>query len=152
MSDTDNTAAKQPGRRGKPFAPGQSGNPDGKPKGARHKVTRAVEELLEGEHVALTRKAIDKALEGDGVALRLCLERIAPVRKDAPITFDLPPIATVADTQTASASVLSAVAMGDITPGEAGAVMSLLTAHKAIVETCDLEARLTALEERNEKK
>lgn len=134
------------------FQPGQSGNPGGKPKGARHRITRAVEELLEGEHEALTRKAIDKALEGDGVALRLCLERIAPVRKDAPITFDLPPIATAADTRTASASVLAAVATGEITPGEAGAVMSLLTAHKAIVETCDLEARLTALEERNEKK
>jgi len=30
----------------------------GKPKGARHRVTRAVEELLEGQHEALTQKAI----------------------------------------------------------------------------------------------
>jgi len=139
-------------KKGGPWKPGQSGNPNGRPRNARNLVTRAVEELLEGEHEKLTRKAIDKALEGDGVALRLCLERIAPVRKDAPITFELPPIATAADTQTASASVLAAVASGEITPGEAGAVMSLLTAHKAIVETCDLEARLTALEDRSEKK
>ena len=41
-----------------------SGNP-GKPKGARHKVTRAVEELLEGQSEQITQAAIDKALEGD---------------------------------------------------------------------------------------
>jgi hypothetical protein len=115
-------------------------------------VTRAVEALLEGEHEALTRKAIEKAMEGDNIALRLCLERIAPPRKDAPISFDLPVISTAGDTLNASAAVLSAVAMGEITPGEAGAVMSLLTAHKQIVETCDIEARLAALEEKDGKK
>ena len=67
--------------RGRPFPAGNSG----RPRGARHKVTRAVEELLEGQHQAITQKAIDKALEGDGVALRLCLDRIAPPRKDAPV-------------------------------------------------------------------
>jgi hypothetical protein len=139
-------------RKGGPWQPGQSGNPNGRPRNARNMVTRAVEALLEGEHEALTRKAIEKAKEGDNIALRLCLERIAPVRKDAPITFELPAIETASDTMAASASVLAAVAAGDVTPGEAGVVMALLTAHKAIVETCDLEARLTALEERNEKK
>ncbi|WP_338057624.1 DUF5681 domain-containing protein [Sphingomonas beigongshangi] len=123
------------------------GNP-GKPKGARSMVTRAMEALLEGQHVALTQTAIDKALEGDTVALRLCLDRLAPARKDAPITIELPPIASAADAVAASSAVLAAVATGDVTPGEAGAVMSLLTAHKTIVEAGDLEARVAALEAR----
>ncbi len=38
-----------------------SGNP-GRPKGARHKVTRAIEALLEGQSEQLTQVAIDKAL------------------------------------------------------------------------------------------
>ena len=42
--------------------------------------------------------------------------------------------------------VLDAVAAGDVTPDEAGRVMALLTAHKALVETGDLESRITALE------
>ena len=42
----DNSAGKQ---RGKPFEKGQSGNPVGKPKGARHKATLAAEALLDGE-------------------------------------------------------------------------------------------------------
>ncbi len=53
------------------FAPGVSGNPSGRPKGARNKTTIAVEALLEGEAEALTRKAIERALAGDSVALRI---------------------------------------------------------------------------------
>ena len=49
---------------------------------------------------------------------------------------------------TASTSLLQAVATGDVTPDEAGRVMALLTAHKALVEAGDLEARITALEAR----
>ena len=69
------------------FKPGQSGNSKGKPKGARHKTTLAVSELLDGEAEVLTRKAIELAMDGDTVALRLCLERIAPRRTDSPVSF-----------------------------------------------------------------
>ncbi len=106
----------------------------------------AVEALLEGEHEALTRKAIDKALEGDTVALRLCLDRIAPARKDSPVAFDLPAITTIEDAVGASSAILAAVAAGEITPDEAGRVMALLSAHKQLVESSDLEARITSLE------
>lgn len=129
-------------RRGKPF---EEGNP-GRPRGARHRTTLAIEELLQGEHEKLTRKAIDKALEGDTVALRLCLDRIAPSRKDAAISFDLPPIRTAEDTMSASAAVLAAVAAGEITPDEAGRVMALLVGHRSIVESSDHERRLAQLE------
>jgi Family of unknown function (DUF5681) len=64
------------------FSKGQSGNPAGKPPGARHRATMAAEALLDGEVQALTRKAIERALEGDGVALRLCLERCRRGRAD----------------------------------------------------------------------
>jgi hypothetical protein len=132
------------------FKPGQSGNPTGKAPGTRNKVTRAVEALLEGQHEALTQAAIAKALDGDTVALRLCLDRLAPPRKHSPITIELPAVRTAADTVEASAVVLGAVSAGDVTPDEAGHVMALLTAHKALIETCDLEVRLAALEEKAE--
>lgn len=130
--------------RGKPFQPG---NP-GRPKGARHRVTQAVEALLDGQHEALTQTAIDKALSGDMVALRLCLERLAPPRRDVPISFALPPVRSAADAVAASSAVLSAVAGGEVTPDEAGRIMALLTAHKSIVEAGDHEARIAALEDR----
>ncbi len=142
MTEPVSTGEKQVGR----WQPGQSGNPAGRPKGARHKVTQAVEALLEGQAEALTQRAIEKALEGDGAALRLCLERLAPPRKDAAVFFDLPEIQSAADTVRASSSLLEAVAAGNVTPDEAGRIMGLLTAHKALVEVCELERRIEALE------
>jgi len=121
----------------------------GRPKGARNKTTLAVEAMLDGEAEAITRKAIDMAMEGDGPAIRLCLERLLPARKDSPVVFALPPIATVLDAVTASTALLSAVADGDVTPEEAGKIMGLLTAHKQLVELCDLESRVREIEERN---
>jgi hypothetical protein len=128
------------------FAPGNAGG--GKPRGARHKVTRAVEELLEGQHEALTQKAIEKALEGDMVALRLCLDRIAPARKDAPISVALPAVRSIEDAVGASAALLEAVAEGEVTPDEAGRLMALLVAHKSIVEIGELERRMSEIEAR----
>ena len=66
------------------FRPGQSGNPAGRPNGSRNKASVAVDALLDGEAEALTRKAIDLALAGDTVALRLCMERICPPRRASP--------------------------------------------------------------------
>ena len=43
----------------------------GKPRGTRHKATQSVLALLEGEAEALSRKAVERALQGDTVALRL---------------------------------------------------------------------------------
>lgn len=139
---TDKTVPKQL----TPFKPGKSGNPSGRPKGARNKTTLAIEALLEGEAEELTRKAIEMAKAGDGPALRMCLDRLAPPRKDAPVCFDLPPIKSVADAVEASSALLSAIAGGDVTPDEGGRIMALLTSHKVLVESGDFERRLEALE------
>ena len=122
-----------------------SANP-GKPKGSRHRVTKAVEALLEGQSEALTQAAIDKALEGDTTAMRLCLDRIAPARKDAPVKFELPPISNAQDAATAAASVLGEVAAGSVTPLEGATVMGLLDQYRRTVEASEFEKRLEALE------
>jgi hypothetical protein len=64
------------------FKPGQSGNPNGRPMGALNKTTLAAQALLDGEAETITRKCIDLAMEGDGTALRLCLSRILPVKRE----------------------------------------------------------------------
>src|SRR3984957_8596577 len=99
----DNTAKKQ--RRGRPFSKGASGNPGGRPAGARNKALLAMEALLDGEAEAITRVAVDKAKEGDPTALRLCLERILPPRKDRPVSFSLPQLGTVTDAPAGTAAI-----------------------------------------------
>lgn len=122
-----------------------NGNP-GKPPGARHKVTLAVEAMLEGEAERLTRKAIDLALAGDTTALRLCLERIAPLRKGRPVVFNLPEVRTPADIVAALGAVVSAAADGTLTPDEAASLAGLIEIKRRAIETVEIEARLAALE------
>ncbi len=123
------------------------GNP-GRPKGARHKTTLAIQALLDGEGEALTRKAVEMALAGDTTALRLCLERIAPPRKDSPVPFDLPPMESAASASTAMGAILAGVASGDLTPGEGSAIAGLVEGYRKALETTEFEARLQALEDR----
>ena len=102
--------------------------------------------LLEGEAEALTRKAVEMALAGDGVALRLCLDRIAPPRKDSPVTFPLPRMTTAQDAAQAAGAVLEAVSMGELTPIEAMQIMGLIDSFRRTLEVTELEARVAALE------
>jgi hypothetical protein len=67
-----------------------SGTPNGRPKGSPNKTTLAIEALLEGESEAITRKLLEMAKEGDMTAVRLCLERLLPPRRDRLVAFGLP--------------------------------------------------------------
>ncbi|MEQ1609441.1 MAG: DUF5681 domain-containing protein [Hyphomonadaceae bacterium] len=121
------------------------GNP-GKPRGSRHKATQAVQAMIEGEAEQLTRKAIDLALAGDATALRLCIERLAPAPKDAPVPFKAPQMKTAADAATAMASIVAAVAAGDLTPSEAERIAGLIDTWCKALETTELAARVAVLE------
>jgi hypothetical protein len=118
----------------------------GKPRGTRHKATQAVLGLLEGQAQAISQKAVQMALDGDTVALRLCLERLAPPRRDAPVQFRLPPMKTAHDAAQAAGAVLAAVADGDLTPTEGAVIMDLVDAFRRTLEVTELEARVAALE------
>lgn len=118
----------------------------GRPKGARNRTTMAVLELLEGQAEALTQRAVELALTGDTTALRLCLERVAPPRKDNPVQFVLPQMTTARDAAQAAAAVLLAVSEGDLTPGEGAQVMGLVDSYRRTLEVTELEARVAALE------
>ena len=139
----ENTAPKQ---RGRPFRRGASGNPKGRPRGARNRATVTAETLLDGEAEAISRKLIEKALEGDTTALRLCLERILPPRRDRPVAFDLPKIESAAEALSASSAVLASCAAGALSPRDAAEIMGLVSTHIHMLELTEIEARLTSLE------
>jgi len=133
------TAAARAAAKSRRFRPG---NP-GRPLGARNKATLAALALLEGEAEALTRKAVELALAGDTVALKLVLDRLLP--KGRAIRLDLP-LRTLADLDDAGDTVRAALAEGTITLDEVGVLTNLLEARRRLIETTELERRLAALE------
>ena len=120
------------------FSAGKSG----KPKGFRNLRKVAIESLLEGQAGALTQKAISKALEGDGLALKLCMERISPPPKDNPVSFSLPSMQSANEASQAAGAVLKAVSEGELTPIEASRVMGLIDSYRHTLELTDIEVRL----------
>ena len=104
------------------FQKGQSGNPAGKPKGARHKTTLLAERQDDVEKIV--NAVLTAARNGDMMAAKIILDRIAPVRRSS--SFDLPRIECWADRLPARAAILNAVANGDLTPGEAADIFNLV--------------------------
>jgi hypothetical protein len=130
------------------FQKGVSGNPKGRPKGAKNRATVVAATLLENEAEIITRKCIDLALGGDPTALRLCLSRLIPIKRERTISLDLPSLEGAKDFLTAIGTVLRAVATGEIAPGEGMVVAQMLEVHRAGFEIVELENRLNALETR----
>ena len=102
--------------------------------------------LLTGEAEGLTRKAVEAALAGDPMALRLCVERILPRCRERPVNFALPLIESAADIAAAMKAVTSALADGEITPGEAGRIAGVVDTFVRAIETSDFDRRLQGLE------
>jgi hypothetical protein len=143
-------SAGQPAQkpRGRPFEPGQSGNPNGRPKGARNHVTRAVEALIDGQGEALGAKAVEKALQGDSPMLRALVSMLVPPRRERTVEFELPKIESAADALKASSAVIAACAAGELSPHEAGQIMELISTHVRAIEAVELEVRVAALEKK----
>jgi hypothetical protein len=102
--------------------------------------------LLSGEAEALTRAAIDKALNGDTVALRLCLDRIVPVVKDMPLDVELPKVDSITDLAKFTGDLLNKVATGEIGPSEAEKIVKIVSGHVQALQLSEFETRLTELE------
>jgi hypothetical protein len=88
---------------------------------------------VDGEAEALTRKAVEMALAGDVMALKLCLERLVPPRKERPLSFALPPIASAEDTEEAIGGVLAALGQGLVSLSEAREAIDLIERCRRII-------------------
>ena len=128
--------------RGRPFA---KGNP-GRPIGALNRATVLAQSLLAGEAEAMMRAAIDGALAGDTSALRLCLDRLVPLRRERTITVDLPPVETAADAVAALTQVGAFMGAGELTPSEGQALAAFIQTQMRAIDAASLERRVAAVE------
>ncbi|MEO8591972.1 MAG: DUF5681 domain-containing protein [Candidatus Solibacter sp.] len=121
------------------FAKGTSGNPTGRPLGSRNRSTLLVEALLCDEAQALTRKLIETALEGDISALRLCIERLAPIRKERSIELKLSPIQNEQQALDSMNTVVTSIGEGRITPHEGESIVNILAAQTKLFMGAELQ-------------
>ena len=141
---SENLGKKQDTR----FKPGQSGNPKGKPRGAKNHATKLAEKLIDGQCEALVQRAVEMALNGDIQALKLLIERLVPARKDRPVSLELPKVQSAQDVIKAMGLVIESVGRGEIEPEQAKTLSTILELNRRSIETVDIEERLLALEKK----
>jgi hypothetical protein len=134
--------------RGRPFEKGKCPNPGGRGRGVRNRSTLVAEVLLDKYREPLMQKSVDLALGGDGMLLRFWLDRMVPPVREHLVRFEMPTLRTAEDALRAHAAVVAAVAVGEITIGEAAEFTKLVESFTKLVEAADLEQRVKDLEAR----
>lgn len=125
------------------FAPGHSGNPAGRPKGARNRATLAAEAILAENAEGLAERLVADGLGGDGQALRFLVGRCLPAATGRPITLDVAP-GREGDLLHVHGLIVRAMADGEITPQEALAASRVLALGLKLAERRDKIARKAA--------
>jgi hypothetical protein len=131
--------------RGAPFEPGNKLG-RGRPPGSRNKSTMAALELLREHSDVVVRKCIAEALRGNKMAMKLCMDRIVPARRDSPVKLTLPPVNTAAEVAKALNVVLKAISSGRLTPEEGLTISDILETKRRSIETAEQEERILALQ------
>ena len=121
------------------FTTGVSGNKAGRPPGTKDRRTE-MRELLQPHAAKLVQKAVDLALLGDTMALKLCMDRICPVLKSRaePVELDTPDDATLTEQ---AAAIYRATVGGEIGTDDAAALMAILSGQARITEIDELKRK-----------
>src|SRR5207245_7032092 len=144
MSDENGFTRIRRDRRGH-FQKGVSANPAGRPRGIMNEATRIAAMLLTERAPDVVTTAIDMAVVGKDVPLKLCLDKIIASQKDQPVAFAMPPVGDGAGLAGAVAALWNAVAEGLVTPSQAASLSQALEAQTRAIEAHErTEARRAA--------
>jgi hypothetical protein len=143
MTDAINNADQT--QRGRPFEPGNTFG-RGRPEGSRNKATLLLDALASDKATAILEKVVAAAEGGDIRACELVLNRVWPPRKGSPRAYPIRNVEGAADIPAALSDVLRAVASGEMTAEEGGAVAAIIETQRKMIELTELETRIAALE------
>ena len=122
------------------FTKGKSGNPAGRPKTEAALIRK---ELLKHQAEVVT-VLLEKMREGDGMALKMIMDRIIPTLKPMMPAIQLE---LKADSLAGKAEqILTATAQGDISPDQGATMIQALANIGKIIETTELTERIEKLE------
>jgi len=129
------------------FKPGQSGNPLGKPKGAKSRYT-LMREALADDLPALLEATKAAALAGDMGAMRLLLERTLPTHKAVSPPVSVPELEQAETLADRARAILNATSRADLPPDIAAQLLGALGNLAKLIEIDEIERRLAALEQK----
>lgn len=104
---------------------GQSGNPNGRPKGALNRRSQLAK-ALEPHALELIAKTIELGLSGDVNALRLCIERLIPKIKHEDTGIELPSRLNEKNVSKLKEKVLLAAIQGQMNVNDAEKLIKLI--------------------------
>jgi len=133
--------------RGRPFEAGNKFG-RGRPRGSGNKISAAAQELFTDHSVALTRKCLVMALQGDKTMMQISMDRAVPVRRDQPVKIGSLPMGTAAEIAKASETIAQKVAAGRITVQQGLGFAGLIETRRRAIETQELAERLSRLEQK----
>ncbi len=125
---------------------GQSGNPKGRPAGSPD-WRNALRDHFRPKSEELIKKAIELALDGDSVALRMCLERLVPPVKISDIPTAHPLVQQAKTAKEKAEAVVNGMASGDISATQGSSLLQAIISQMRITELTELEERIVALED-----
>lgn len=120
----------------------------GRPEGSRNRVSISAMNLLKNEEIALSRRAIEAAMNGNVQMLQFCLTRILPPPpKDEAIKLEgMPSCVDMNSAQSLSSYVLKQIAGGKLSPSQANVISGIVERHIRCLQVTDLEQRLQLIE------
>lgn len=129
------------------FVKGQSGNPAGRPKGSRNRMSVLRESLVTAaEAREVVAKLVESAKAGDTQAASILMDRLWPKLKSQAPALAVPlPEGDLADQAEA---VFREMASGMIPVTDAGQMLAALASVVKIKESAEFEKRLRSLEQR----
>ena len=105
---------------------------------------------MEGRLEQVLETVLERAVGGDITACKMIIDKVLPCPKDRSINIALPRIDDLKGVSFAQTKILEAVSNGEVTPNEGERITSIIESRRKLIETIELEARISRLESRNE--
>ena len=126
------------------FIKGQSGNPQGRPKGSG--ISAKLRQAIEGEAEAIIKAMIEQAKAGDMQAAKVLLDRVLPALKPESQAIHLPELVAAGTMAEKARAAIDAAGAGAVSPSAASDLVAAIAGLARVVETTELQQRLDELE------
>ena len=126
------------------FIKGQSGNPQGRPKGSG--LSAQLRAAIEQDAPSIIKAMIEQAKAGDMQAAKALLDRVLPALKPESQAIHLPELVAAGTMAEKARAAIDAAGAGAVSPSAASDLVAAIAGLARVVETTELQQRLDELE------